>query len=231
MNNIAHQRVEDQYQGRQGEEYSQNVLQASDAIQNAIALVRVRKFQKYISESDSVLEIGVGLGTNLRFLQCGRKIGFDIGTYGKKKCEEFGIEFVSDLSHIENQSFSFVICHHVIEHVPNPLGTLETIAKFLKDDGRLLIFVPNDIRKRQRQYKVNDPNHHLYSWSSLTLGNLVTSAGLEIETLNVSPFGYERALAPLAKLSMRIYRFALFITRTLRPVSEIFVVAKLQKQD
>ena len=175
---------------------------------------------------DRVLEIGVGLGTNLRYLRCREKVGFDIGDYGRESCEAYGIEFCTDMADLGDRKFSTVILHHVIEHVPNPLATIETARGFLEPDGRILIFVPNDAPRLERRYRKDDPNHHLYSWSALTLGNLVESAGLRIEEIRIRPFGYERFLAPLTKLHDAAYRAALFLLRLVRPVSEIFLVAK-----
>ena len=230
MERDSSEKIEQVYSGEHGEEYSRSVLSTSDDKQNAIARNRSRKLGEYVSENERVLEIGVGLGTNLRYLQCQEKVGFDIGDYGKEACEAYGIEFCSALDELGDRKFSTVILHHVIEHVPNPLETIESAKGFLSDDGKILIFVPNDAPRRERKYRQDDPNHHLYSWSALTLGNLVESSGLRIEEIRTRPFGYERFLAPVNKFGDTAYRAALFLLRLVRPVSEIFVLARQSPQ-
>ena len=220
------ERIEQVYAGQLGEEYSRSVLSTTDDKQNVIARNRARKLRPYLSKNDRVLEIGVGLGTNLRHLDCREKVGFDVGDYGREACEAYGIEFCEDLDQLGDRKFSIVILHHVIEHVPNPLETIERAKEFLQEGGAILIFVPNDAPRRERRYRKNDPNHHLYSWSALTLGNLVESCGLQIVDIKTRPFGYERVLAPLARLNDVVYRAGLFLLRLVRPVSEIFVLAK-----
>jgi len=50
---------------------------------------------------------------------------------------------------IKSNSFSTILCHHVIEHVKYPAKTLKELHRILKPNGRIVIVVPH-------------PNHPTY---------------------------------------------------------------------
>ena len=219
--------VEAVYTGNRGESYADTVLAADDRTLGIISANRARKLRNHLSQSDRVLEIGVGYGTNLWHLDCRKKVGFDIGNFGRNACEAHGIRFVTDFAQLTGEKFSVVLMHHMLEHVPAPLDTLERARDLLEPGGRLLVYVPNDVARHARRFRQDDPNHHLYSWSPLTLANLVSSAGFRVHSVRTQPFGFERYLAPLAQVNVALYRATLWVVQKLYPNSEIQLVAEL----
>jgi SAM-dependent methyltransferase len=190
-----------------------------------VARERARKLQPFVRAEDAVFEYGVGTGLNLRFMTCRRRIGYDVSHAGRAACEAAGIEFVEDLSEVP-RGMSVAICHHVLEHVPDPLECLGQLRDILAVGGRLIMCVPFETFASYRRYVPGDPNHHLYSWNALTLGNLATAAGFSVTDARVRPFGYEQRLAPLAQYAgMWAYRGGLAIVRTLHPADEVFLQA------
>ena len=175
MNN-AKQRVRAGYEGEAGCEYHAKVHRQSLPIADAVAKQRARKFQPFVRLDDSVFEFGVGTGLNLRFLHCRRRIGYDISEAGRAVCQSAGIEFVTSLDDVDHD-VSVAICHHTLEHVPDPLECLEQLRRLLPVNGRLIVCVPFETHRSHRYYTPNDPNRHLFSWNPLSLGNLVTAAG------------------------------------------------------
>jgi len=206
--------------------YHGGVFSADPFVQDVLARQRARKLRRLIGPGQTVFEYGVGTALNLRYLACARRVGHDISEDAAELCRRFDIEYVADLDQLRGQRFSVVLCHHVLEHVPQPLGTLEALKEYLGPEGRLIVYVPFERGRRYRRYRPGDPNLHLFSWNCLTLGNLVTAAGLVVERARVRPYGYEQRLAPLAKAGMGTYRLALWLLRLVRPCDEIELVAR-----
>ena len=47
---------------------------------------------------------------------------------------------------LEDQSYDFVICNHVLEHVSNDIKAIEEIYRILKKGGRAIIQVPISLK-------------------------------------------------------------------------------------
>ena len=218
--------VHDRYTGEAGRNYQRAVHSDDDFTQAVVARSRRRKLQPFVRADDDVLEFGAGTCLNLRGLECRTRTGYDLSDAGRAIAERHGIEFLADLGALHGRTFSVVLCHHVLEHVADPLGTLVQIRELVKPGGRLVLSVPFETHRMYRRYVPGEPNHHLFSWNALTLGNLVTDAGFEVVESRIGPFGYEQRLAPLAKLHDAAYRCGLALVRTLRPVNEVFLVAR-----
>lgn len=90
----------------------------------------------------------------------------------------------------EANSFDVVTLWDVIEHVPDPLHTMQSVRQVLRDDGLVAISTPNiDGLFPQLSYRVAkqldywphpEPPHHLSQFSGQTLGLLLARAGFEI---------------------------------------------------
>lgn len=76
--------------------------------------------------------------------------GFEVNLKSLKKALVFGVGtdrlLVSDVQCMpfRDEMFDFVICWHVIEHVPNPKKVLKEISRILKAGGVLVLGVPNE---------------------------------------------------------------------------------------
>jgi SAM-dependent methyltransferase len=218
---LIHQR----YTGDRGKEYHTAIHSNDPYVQQVVARQRLHKFQPFVKSDDTVLEFGVGMGWNLRYLNCQRRVGYDVSDIGYEICKDAGIEFTTDLASLSRGQFSLVICHHVLEHVPDPVGVLEQIWGLLAPEGRLILCVPFESHYRFRHFSPGDPNRHLFSWNILTLGNLVTSVNFSVDSAKIIPSGYEQRLAFLARYGFPLYHLGLAMLRRLMPVEEIFLVA------
>ncbi len=206
-------------------QYHARVFSGDPFVRATIARNRALKLQPLIGEGDRVLEFGVGIGLNLRDLRCRERVGYDLSGYGRDACEAQGIVFTTDLDSLKGRRFDRVLCHHVLEHVPNPLATLKAISGLLEPGGRLILVVPFEAGRRFRRYDPGDIDRHLYAWNPQTLGNLVDEAGMRVHSIRLGPTGAEQRLAPLARVGFGVYRLGLGLLRLLVPMKEIVVAA------
>ncbi len=90
-------------------------------------------------------------------------------------------------------SFDGVSMWHVLEHVPDPVGTLKEIRRILKPGGRLFLAVPNlenawfkffyrlFRRRPERLFARGMKEWHLFHFTASTLSRALSAAGLEVE--------------------------------------------------
>ena len=116
-------------------------------------------FNKHIKgEQKRVLDIGCGNGFFLKFMSKNgwNAFGIEPSPTASEYARSLGIEvftttleeFVEDRWH---HYFDAINLRCVLEHVPNPIETLETCRTLLKDFGMICITVPNDFNALQLQ--------------------------------------------------------------------------------
>lgn len=143
-----------------------------------------------------VLDIGCGAGGNLKNLQ-------DLGW------EPHGIE-ISEIASAHAReltkgqihtgtvesatfppgSFDVVFMSHSLEHLPSPVDALRRIYRFLKDDGLLVISVPNidslEFKLFGRWWFHLDPPRHLYHFDMNNLTKVVAQAGFGVRLVRTA---------------------------------------------
>jgi SAM-dependent methyltransferase len=220
--------IREHYIGESGRRYHEAGLGIPDIAFPWVTRARVRKIAPFVRPDSVVVEFGVGHGWNLAALQCRTRIGFDLGVQVAPVVRRHGITFVERSASIESNSADVLICHHVLEHVPSPVDTLAELRRMLAPEGRLLLFVPYEFERRNRRYLAQEPNHHLFSWTPQTLGNLVTDCGFLPSSVGIGPYGYDRVAAVWAA-RLRLGEAGFHVLRrlalTLRPVREVRLVA------
>ncbi len=212
------------YTGATGERYHREKRGIPAAAYDWVAAARRSKFQSDIQPGDAVFEFGVGLGWNLAALQCGRKLGYDIAGTVRPEVEGRGITWVEDPAQLPVQSLDVIICHHVLEHLLDPAGTLQRLRKLLKPAGRLLLVVPAENRAEGRRYDPDEPNRHLFSWNPQTLGNLLAVCGFATSRIGLHRYGYDRWAAALAvrlRGGENLFRAIRTAAQSLRPLYEV----------
>ena len=80
-------------------------------------------------------------------------------------------------------SFDVVLMGDVIEHVQNPLHTLELVQDILKPGGFVIISTPNVGRWAARLLQIK-PEEHLYYFTPQTMSSLLNRAGLEVTEIH-----------------------------------------------
>jgi 2-polyprenyl-3-methyl-5-hydroxy-6-metoxy-1,4-benzoquinol methylase len=132
---------------------------------------------------------------------------------------------ILETSGIPDNSVDVVVFLHVIEHVPDPLATLETIFRVLKPGGHLVLETPRYdslmfklLGKRERSLSCDG---HIYFFTTDTLRKLTEKAGfktkqwryvgrslnLERLTWNVGVISKSKAVQKLLKKTSDLLRF------------------------
>ncbi|MDH3584359.1 MAG: class I SAM-dependent methyltransferase, partial [Phycisphaerae bacterium] len=82
-------------------------------------------------------------------------------------------------------TFNLILCFEVLEHVPDPTGTLQDICSFLDDDSGLILFstvlTPADIdRVKVGWWYIAPRNGHVSIYSRKSLGTVLRKCGLHL---------------------------------------------------
>jgi len=163
-----------------------------------------RKFESYVNADDRVLDFGCGPGFTLAALPAADKIGVDPNEHNRRSAAGLGISTVATSSELEDASVDIVISNHALEHTLSPHAELLALRRVLRPDGRLVICVPIDDWRAERIPRPNDPNHHLYTWTPLLLGNLLQETGFQVKSCEVVHYGRPGRLTyPLGRLLPR----------------------------
>lgn len=142
----------------------------------------------------TILDIGAGTGV---FLTKFQEIGWEV--YGVELAQEavsaakkeYGLTFKSgdflDFQFSKNY-FDVVTLNNVLEHLYKPRKTLVGIHSILKDDGILLITVPNIESLGFKLFGGNwyplQPPRHLYHFSPKTLADILDRLGFAVVSVN-----------------------------------------------
>ena len=91
---------------------------------------------------------------------------------------------------VEPEIFDFVLCNHVVEHIPNDIDFVKKIHFSTKPGGRLLLSVPSTYSSLYRIHKIitgkftwDEEVGHLRRYNQTTIVDLVEKAGYEIEKI------------------------------------------------
>lgn len=140
-------------------------------------IVNVSKFDGYISHTDVVLDFGCGGGYILSRIDCARRLGVEVNPVAQHEARANGLEVYTFLSEVDIESVDVVISNHALEHTRLPFSELQEMHRVLRPNGRVVIVVPCE--SVFRPYQAADPNHHLFSWSPMCMGNLLLEAGFQ----------------------------------------------------
>ena len=157
--------------------------------------------------ASSILDIGSGRGYMLYYLK--KYYGYvrTAGTQISKNAFEFsrhklGLEIYDkdllDLS-VDDASFDIVTMWHVLEHVAHPEKYIEKISHILKDNGKIIVEVPNYnswTRALTNRYWLGfDLDHHVTFFTPSSLSGLLEKYGFKIRVIHTFSLEYSTFLS------------------------------------
>ncbi|MGN2337483.1 class I SAM-dependent methyltransferase [Clostridium cagae] len=149
--------------------------------------------EKFLDSSKGrILDIGSfeGFFLNLFKEEGWETVGVEPSNSSAKICRErYGIKVYNDM--FENISFNekefdVIAVRHVLEHVDDPMNTILLMKKYLKDDGKIFIEVPN-IEKFD-YYNIADSYdfQHIWNFSVNVLKNYLSKCGLDVVDVDIN---------------------------------------------
>lgn len=144
----------------------------------------------------AALEVGAGNGPVYQIDEARWRVGID--PLSRRKSEALGsvarregnlvVAGVGEHLPFVDDSFATVICYNVLDHVHDPLRTLEEMARVLEPGGTLYLVVhtfrgPKAVRELITYF--DRPHPHRFSDSEVT--TLLTDAGLDLVGKQSSP--------------------------------------------
>jgi 2-polyprenyl-3-methyl-5-hydroxy-6-metoxy-1,4-benzoquinol methylase len=183
--------------------------------QRAANLVRLLRLQN-VNSPENVLDIGASSGLLLRAIQqtfgC-QVIGVEPGDAYRTYAESRGLQMFSSLDALietNPECFDLVTLSQVLEHLPDPVGTLRSIRKnFLSENGVVLLEVPNFYAHDSYELA------HLACFTPHSLQEILKQAGFEVMYLQRHGF-------PRSSL------LNLYLTLIAQPLSDSAEVPPLQ---
>lgn len=143
-----------------------------------------------IPANSHVLDYGCGAGEFLKHIEN------DFQTYGYEPNESARTaasrklsktSIISDLNSIKDHSLDAITLWHVFEHIGNQEDMLNLFHKKLKNNGLLIIAVPNptsdDAIRYQEFWAAYDVPRHLYHFSKKGMENLMNNQNWKIKKI------------------------------------------------
>ncbi|MGO9543696.1 MAG: class I SAM-dependent methyltransferase [Rhodomicrobium sp.] len=169
------------------------------------------KYRSTVGAADRVLDFGCGGGFLLASLKCAQRFGIEPNPAARETAARNGVTvFASSadaLKALGAEAVDVIISDNALEHAVEPWRELVALRPLLKRGGRIHFVVPCE--NIGWKYRADDINQHLYSWSPQSLGNLLKSAGYEVETSRPYIHKWPPRISPyLAQLGRPVFNLA-----------------------
>lgn len=139
-------------------------------------------FGTSVSVGDRVLDFGCGGGYLLAHLACTVRYGVEPNPAAREAAAANGVTVFADvaeaLAALGPGAIDVIVSDNALEHALEPYRELVALRALLREGGRLHLVVPCE--GIGWQYRADDINRHVYSWSPQSIGNLVAAAGYQV---------------------------------------------------
>ena len=155
---------------------------------------KLRLINSLQTSGKSLLDIGAGTADFLKICKDndwsveGVEPSNEARTIASKK----GIQLNENLNEIRSQKFDVITLWHVLEHVADLETYIHKLNSLLKDNGRLIIAVPNyksyDAKYYHSFWAAYDAPRHVWHFSKNSISTLFSLANLNVEKIRPMKF-------------------------------------------
>jgi 2-polyprenyl-3-methyl-5-hydroxy-6-metoxy-1,4-benzoquinol methylase len=201
-------KISKHYLGKEGEEYFREHCEIRAPFENYLGdILNAEKFLPFIPNGSRVLDFGCGSGGMLSVLQSrGYKAeGLEYNPAAVRVARNAGLTVCDSFGMLPELSFDVITSNHVLEHIENPTETLRALRRLLRPGGILLLKLPiDDFRSAdQKNWKETDTDHHLQTWTPLSLGNTLLEAEYVVRKVEVINWAWHPRLFWLLKTFLK----------------------------
>ncbi|NAS10997.1 class I SAM-dependent methyltransferase [Poritiphilus flavus] len=174
---------------------------------------KVRLLDSLLTEPKSLLDYGAGTGD---FLLLAREAswkvsGIEPNARARENARQKGMDLRANLNEISSGSFDVITLWHVLEHLPDLQKAISAIKELLRDDGYLVVAVPNfkawDARRYKEFWAAYDVPRHLWHFSRDGIEQLFSQQGMKLH--QTKPMYFDAFYVSLLSERYKKSRFAL----------------------
>lgn len=147
---------------------------------------------KFLPRDSKILDYGCGAGEFLKFIEedyhtLGFEPNSDAREAARQKVQK--TEIISDINSVKDGSLDAITLWHVFEHIDNQEDILNLFYNKLKNNGLMIIAVPNPSSDDARRYKefwaAYDVPRHIYHFERTGMVKLMNNENWQIK--NIKP--------------------------------------------
>jgi len=165
-------------------------------VRNYTLRKKIKLINSFHISNKTILDLGAGTGD---FLLACQKNGWEVeGVEPSDKArdvaeEKLNQKFKKEVSEISNRKYDVITMWHVLEHVPNLNEYVIQLKGLLKENGRLIVAVPNhksfDAEYYGTFWAAYDVPRHLWHFSQSAIAQLFLKENLEV--LKILPMKFD----------------------------------------
>lgn len=180
-------------------DYKRNLFEKAYHFVRTISLKNKLKLIDSVSESTNKNLLDVGCGTG-DFLSIAKKnkwtvTGVEPNNNARVIANQKTNNSIFDVDYLhkfEKHSFDVITLWHVLEHLPNLQNQILNLKSLLKQNGRLIIAVPNfnsfDAKYYKNFWAAYDTPRHFWHFNKESILKLFASFNMEIESIHPMTF-------------------------------------------
>lgn len=150
---------------------------------------KIQLIKNQIDNIESVLDFGAGTGDFLATAQsAGIEVaGIEPNRAARHLAKQKGIALHENLEALTKKSFDAITLWHVLEHVPNLDEQITQLKALLKDEGCMVIAVPNfksfDAKHYGGYWAAYDVPRHLWHFSQSAISKIFDRYGMVVKEI------------------------------------------------